>query len=97
MLPASSLILPDHLPQAQSCSTGRHKRQNVGWTGAGTKGQGQSQEGIQVAAFDGGAGYWEGEEESMGVDVVFGACGYRLILPILESFCLSLGVPRAGK
>ena len=63
------------------------------------KDRGRVRRELKVADFDRGAGYWEGgQKESMGVDVVMlGACGYRLILPILESFCLSLGVPRAGK
>ena len=88
MLPASSLILLDHLSQAPSCSTGRHKPENVGWIGAGTRGQGWSQEGIKVAAFDQGVGYWAGEQkEAIGVDVVMpGASGYRLILPIFRKF-----------
>ena len=88
VLPASSPILLDHLSQAPSCSTGRHKPENAGWMGAGTRGRGQSQEGIEVAASDQGVGCWAGEQkEAIGVDVVMpGACGYRRILPIFRKF-----------
>lgn len=96
--------LPDPVRPSAPGSAGRHEWDNVGWTGAGTKGQrpelggNKGQEGTEVAAFDPGAGHGEGKQNT---PIGLRTSNVRSLWVQTDSintrkFCRSLGLSSAG-
>uniref|UniRef100_A0A8P0T8G1 Unconventional myosin-Ia n=1 Tax=Canis lupus familiaris TaxID=9615 RepID=A0A8P0T8G1_CANLF len=108
-VPGRPPILLDQLPSAQDCSTGRHEWENVGWAGAGTRGQrpelgdDKGPEGTEVGPLiweqgpGTGAGPWYEKKAPTGAE------NQDCLEPVASdcshprNFCLSPGLPGAGK